>query len=143
MSNIMFMNPKVQLDTIESGVAGIKTRGEFKYFRYDEAPGDTDFTEMINITGSGKLLIIVVQCITTAGTFQMTLDSEASPGVGMPADTEKFIELVTRSIGAEWDIAGSDTIAFLNLEFQSNLLVEVAQGTGTNVIKCCILYQED
>jgi len=140
---MMFMNPKVQLDTIESGVAGIKTRGEFKYFRYDQVPGDTNFHEMVNLTGSGKLLIIVVQMITTAGTFQMTLDSQASPQVGMPADQEKFIELVTRSIGGEWDIGGSDTIQFLNLEFQSSCLVELAQGTGTNVIKCCILYQED
>ncbi len=124
MSNAMFMNPKAQLDTIETAVAAIKTRGQFKH-AYLLNPGAV-YTDLVNVTGKGKLIWLMVK-MAAAGAGEVKIKVDGVQGLAMAVGVAQPINWIVLGPCTADNYEGykSEIPEPINLEFNTSLQVEV------------------
>lgn len=124
MSNIMVINPSVQLDTIETAVAAIKTRGAFvRYYLLN--PGGS-YVDLVNVTGSGKLVYLMTRCTGSgAGMIQFIIDGVVSAGVTVAVTQDiSYISLRPPNLDTMEPVKSAEN-EMMNLEFNTSLVIEV------------------
>jgi len=138
--------------TITAAIAAIPSpRGTLK--REDQTSTASTYEEVINVTGSGKLLIVWMESDSANATIdfvQITIDGTAYEfGNGMTADTKYALLLPDfDTLATEILTEDSGTVVeeprLLNFEFNTSLFIGVRRSTGSNNIgRVRFLYIED
>lgn len=128
--------------TIPAAIAEWSIRGQLKIAAYNEAPGDTDYHDVLNIpAGSGKLVFIKCEAVVTNGNIRVTVDGNVSNDISITEGARKSIFLDLS--GTELNIIQTDSAVLINLEYKNSILIEAEQTDGANFISCFVVYQDD
>ena len=136
---------ETKIDTIDSVVDAIKiktdampqmVRGSFTIAGMNYG-GDTQ-TNLVNVTGSGKLLQMSIACSTAGLTveLQTTIDGVASALITHTGDTENMIVYPVARIASNTILqfltilASSYDNNFSNIEFDTSLQIQIRRSAG-------------
>ncbi len=120
------------IGTITDAITAKMIRGEFESTHLKN-PGGA-FTEVLNITGSGKLIMLgIATDATGGGRVKLVIDGrQYQSGIIVPGADNWYFALEPSEDAWQGMLQEQNTPVMINMEFQDSLVVE-AQHTAVNI----------